>query len=156
MTSKEQRKQWEAEQKSLALLRVEEDDLDWSCHIAAREWYSSNSSIHSSFHSTICLWVATGSLFPSKIEWHLTNGPRSVSCRAIRYSGFFGVRETWVLWVRFLGLLLRWNLRLHRVEAHCWCRCVLLLRWYLCYCHCGGFELSQAEGVGLKDVIPIQ
>ena len=25
------------------------------------------------------------------------NGPRSVSCnRAIRYSGFFGVRETWV------------------------------------------------------------
>ena len=28
----------------------------------------------------------------------LTNGPRSVSCdRAIRYSGFFGVRETWVL-----------------------------------------------------------
>ena len=23
--------------------------------------------------------------------------------RAIRYSGFFGVRETWVLWVRFLG-----------------------------------------------------
>jgi len=31
MTSKEQRKQWEAEQKTLALLRVEEDDLDWSC-----------------------------------------------------------------------------------------------------------------------------
>ena len=32
------------------------------------------------------------------------NGPCSVSCDgAIRYSGFFGVRETWVLWVRFLG-----------------------------------------------------
>ena len=31
---------------------------------------------------------------PSKIEWDLTNGPRSVSCdRAIRYSGFFGVRS---------------------------------------------------------------
>ena len=29
---------------------------------------------------------------PSKIEWDLTNGPRSVSCnRAIRYSGL-GVR----------------------------------------------------------------
>ncbi len=26
--------------------------------------------------------------YPSKIEWDLTNGPRSVSCdRAIRYSG---------------------------------------------------------------------
>ena len=37
------------------------------------------------------------SQIPSKIEWDLTNGPRSVSCnRAIRYSGFFGVRETWV------------------------------------------------------------
>ena len=36
--------------------------------------------------------------FQSKIEWDLTNGPRSVSCyRAIRYSGFFGVREKWVL-----------------------------------------------------------
>ena len=35
---------------------------------------------------------------PSKIAWDLTNGPRSVSCdRAIRYSGFFRVRETWVL-----------------------------------------------------------
>ena len=33
----------------------------------------------------------------SKIEWNLTNGPRSVSCdRAIRYSGL-GVREKWVL-----------------------------------------------------------
>ena len=31
---------------------------------------------------------------PSTIEWDLTNGPRSVSCdRAIRYSGFFGVRS---------------------------------------------------------------
>ena len=30
---------------------------------------------------------------PSKIEWDLTNGPRSVSCdRAIRYSGL-GVRS---------------------------------------------------------------
>ena len=37
-------------------------------------------------------------LYLSQIEWDLTNGPRSVSCdRAIRYSGFFGVRETWVL-----------------------------------------------------------
>ena len=28
----------------------------------------------------------------------ITNGPRSVSCDpAIRYSGFFGVREKWVL-----------------------------------------------------------
>ena len=35
---------------------------------------------------------------PSKIEWDLPNGPRSGSCdRAIRFSGFFGVRETWVL-----------------------------------------------------------
>jgi len=31
MTSKEQRKQWEAEQKTLAALRVQEDLLDWSC-----------------------------------------------------------------------------------------------------------------------------
>ncbi|CAL1161550.1 unnamed protein product [Cladocopium goreaui] len=31
MTSKEQRKQWEAEQKLLASLAVLEDDLDWSC-----------------------------------------------------------------------------------------------------------------------------
>ena len=31
---------------------------------------------------------------PSNIEWDLTNGPRSVSWdRAIRYSGFFGVRS---------------------------------------------------------------
>lgn len=51
MTSKEQRKQWEAEQKTLALLRVEEDDLDWSCHIAAIKINSSsiNSSINSPF-----------------------------------------------------------------------------------------------------------
>ena len=35
---------------------------------------------------------------PSKIEWDLPNGPLSVSCdRAIRYPGFFWVRETWVL-----------------------------------------------------------
>ncbi len=34
---------------------------------------------------------------PSKIEWDLANWPRSVSCdRAIRYSGFCWVRETWV------------------------------------------------------------
>lgn len=51
MTSKEQRKQWEAEQKTLALLRVEEDDLDWSCHIVAIKINSSsiNSSINSPF-----------------------------------------------------------------------------------------------------------
>ena len=31
--------------------------------------------------------------YPSKFEWDLTNGPRSVSCdRAIRYSGL-GVRS---------------------------------------------------------------
>ena len=31
--------------------------------------------------------------------------PDPVICdRAIGYSGFFGVRETWVLWVRFLGI----------------------------------------------------
>ena len=37
-------------------------------------------------------------MYPSKIKWDLTNGPRSVSCdRTIRYSGFFGVREKWVL-----------------------------------------------------------
>ena len=33
------------------------------------------------------------SFYPSKTEWDLTNGPRSVSCdRAIRYSGL-GVRS---------------------------------------------------------------
>ena len=33
-------------------------------------------------------------IFPSKIEWDLTNGPYQVSCdRAIRYSGLFGVRS---------------------------------------------------------------
>ncbi len=33
-------------------------------------------------------------IIPSKIEWNLTNGPHSVSCdRAIRSSGFFGVRS---------------------------------------------------------------
>ena len=36
------------------------------------------------------------SQIPSKIEWELTNGPLSCD-RAIRYSGFFGVRETWIL-----------------------------------------------------------
>ena len=44
------------------------------------------------------------SIIHQEFEWDLTNGPRSVSCdRAIRYSGL-GVRETWVLWVRLLGL----------------------------------------------------
>ena len=41
--------------------------------------------------------ISTGEMcfvwfIPSKMEWDLPNGPRSVSCdRAIRYSGFFGV-----------------------------------------------------------------
>ena len=34
-------------------------------------------------------------LIASKIEWDLTNGPLSCD-RAIRYSGFFEVREKWV------------------------------------------------------------
>ena len=36
--------------------------------------------------------------FHQKLNGKITNGPRSVSCdRALRYSGFFGFRETWVL-----------------------------------------------------------
>ena len=44
------------------------------------------------------------------------NGPRSVTYdRAIRYSGFFGVRETWVLlvisWiVSFDSMILQWEM----------------------------------------------
>ena len=39
------------------------------------------------------LFVPKSTTIPSKIEWDLTNGPRSVSCdRAIRYSGR-GVRD---------------------------------------------------------------
>ena len=50
------------------------------------------------------LRLSQNKMFPSKIEWDLTNGPRSVSCdQAIRYSGFFGVRKQW-------GLLeISWN-----------------------------------------------
>ena len=37
-------------------------------------------------------------LFPSKIQWdRIPMDPETVSCdRAVRCSGFFGVRETWV------------------------------------------------------------
>ena len=39
-----------------------------------------------------------------KIEWDRIPTDPSVKCdRAIRYPGLLGVRETWVLWVRFLG-----------------------------------------------------
>ena len=52
--------------------------------------------------------------YPSKIEWDFTNGPCSVSCdRAIGYSGFFGVRETWVL------LEISWTISPGSVEVLC-------------------------------------
>ena len=44
---------------------------------------------------------------PSKIEWDLTNGPRSVSCdRAIRYSGFRGPFQWVLLKISWNGLLM--------------------------------------------------
>ena len=44
-------------------------------------------------HTTQLYWDCKLAIIPSKIEWDLTNGPRSVSCdRAIRYSGL-GVRS---------------------------------------------------------------
>ena len=55
---------------------------------------------------------------PSKIEWDLTNGPRSVSCKkAIRYSGLFGVFSGTVLleiswkWGKFLAFHQNLNMR---------------------------------------------
>ena len=49
--------------------------------------------------STICI-------YPSKIEWDLSNGPLSVSCdRAMRYSGS-GVRFSGSCWI-FLGIIIR-------------------------------------------------
>ena len=47
--------------------------------------------------------LVSGRVNPSKIEWDLTNGPLSCD-RAMRYSGFFGVRSGTVLERRFLGL----------------------------------------------------
>ena len=45
-----------------------------------------------------------------KIEWDLTNGPRSVSCdRAIRYSGFFGVRSVGPTVGDFFGIYACFN-----------------------------------------------
>ena len=49
---------------------------------------------------------------PSKIKWDLTNGPRFVSCnRAIRYSGFFGVRSLGPVG-DFLERMIPWIIRL--------------------------------------------
>ena len=66
-------------------------------------------------HNALSNLFNISAIYPSKIEWDLTNGPRSVSCnRAIRSSGFFRVRsvapvgqiswniytppELWVFW----------------------------------------------------------
>ncbi len=57
---------------------------------------------------------------PSKIEWDLANGHLSVSCdRAIRYSGYFGVRSVGPTVGDFLDT---WNIHiLHQPDLDVFC-----------------------------------
>ena len=75
----------------------EEHHPFWPSHIFQRGWLVQPPTRYLlSLYLIPCFWET---LFPSKIEWDriptdLTKG----SCdRAIRYSGFFGVRGPWVL-----------------------------------------------------------
>eukprot|EP00438_Fugacium_kawagutii_P003737 Skav234641 [mRNA] locus=scaffold1609:280952:290795:+ [translate_table: standard] len=97
MTSKEQRKQWEAEQKTLASLRIEEDAFDWSCEAPDFPGLKRICGVDVSFFSDQTYAIATVVVlsFPKlEVLWE-----RSAAFRlSVPYvPGFLAFREAWLV-----------------------------------------------------------